>query len=234
MVYDEVECTMILVHRTVDPAFAESAAANDPDESHYWVCQDDNMMAYRVALSTVMAAKADLVSGVTRIAVSKAILTEGDQTVEPQLLLSPDAAIVRSDDDPTNRRRRLVPKTGTRSVLVVRCASADGTPTLSVADSVVNLFGGLIPGRSDAANLASQMNACSKGALNFQPATGGNGAIQNGGIDVKIAQSTNGVKGGTVQNWCVNKVQETVGLVSQWDHIYVILPGNGAFLAFTM
>jgi hypothetical protein len=97
-----------------------------------------------------------------------------------------------------------------------------------------NLFGSLIPGRSDAANLTSQMNACSKGALNFQPATGGNGAIQNGWIEVKIAQSTNGVKGGTVQNWCVAKVQETVGSAAQWDHINVILPGNGAYLAFTM
>lgn len=194
-------------------------------------------MVYRLPSSALPLNKAEnqLVSGKTRIVVSQAVLQEGNAEQEPFLLVGPTASLVVQNDD--NARRELAPpNTGTNSLLIVRCSSADRSPSRSASQMTDDVFGSLIPGKSDRHNLASQMDACSGGVLQFEPAVG-NSAIVNGAVDIRISQSTSGVLGSTVQNYCMEKLQDTVGQSTQWDHIFMILPNNGTSrlnIAFTL
>ena len=123
-------------------------------------------------------------------------------------------------------RRRLAPRTGTNSLLVIRGISLDGAPTKTAAQLADDVFGAKGNG-TDVVNLVTQFNACSNGVLQYNPAKGNN--ITNGVAEVFVNYNLNGTNRFTAHNYFINAATNVVGPLNRWTQVMVVMQSNVIF-----
>ena len=139
-----------------------------------------------------------------------------------------DIASIANGNRP-NRDRRLA-VTGTKSVLVVRVIASDASTTDTVERLSDSVFGNNADGNgADAANLASQYDACSHGKLTFVEApdrTGTDISIVNGATTVTVSTAT--TEGdGVMNNAIITELNTQFGVSNPTelaDHVMHCLP----------
>lgn len=120
-----------------------------------------------------------------------------------------------------NGRRRLTTK-GTRSVIVIRGIGADSESTKTKSQLADDIFGT----EGDVLNFKSQFEACSYGALTFEPATEIEG-ITNGVYDVEISQNIEGADEEDLENEFLDQATTDLGVSSLSllaNHVILCIP----------
>ena len=116
------------------------------------------------------------------------------------------------------QERKLFRREGIRTVLAVRITSAEGHSPTYNPSALSNIIFGTI---DDANNLRSGYSACSGGKLDMAPLQGLN--IQDGVMDLAIAQNVTNVRWKTVQNYALALTEHNI-CVTDVDNIMLILP----------
>lgn len=117
------------------------------------------------------------------------------------------------------QERKLFKREGIRTVLAVRITSAEGHSPTYNPSALSNIIFGTI---DDTNNLRSGYSACSGGKLDMAPLQGLN--IQDGVIDLVIAQNVTNVRWKTVQNYAISALAENNIFVTDVDNVMLILP----------
>lgn len=168
-----------------------------------------------------------IVSGKDTITMSVATKSRGNGNAPYTITINPGSRVTINRGD---GGRRLAPKTGTSSVLVVNVYTPDPAedPQRDAEQLSSDCFG---IGAPDNDQMVSRYDACSGGRLNLEPATN-TANITNGVVEVTIPFNATGVKSDkTVENAAREAAAAKVGSLSQWTHVmltwtkYAIWPG---------
>jgi hypothetical protein len=204
-----------------DALRVKGVAELPPDREDAWYCQTSDNLVYEINRPAAWFKNRGAVSGETILAIPEADKVNGGFDFKPQMKINDESKIKQSKKN--GGRRELAPKTGVNTMLVIRGKSGDGAPTKSTNDLAVDVFGSLAGG-VDPVNLASQYSACSKGALTFAPATGGNGSIVNGAVEVTIPDNIAGMNRITAHNLFINAAPARVGVpLSTWTQVFLVM-----------
>jgi len=170
---------------------------------------------------------ANATSGESHLSTSEAII----DTDSPRMVI-PSSANVRviNDEAPTRteKRRRLVPTTGTLKTLVIRLGDSNKVwNTLSVAQMKDDIF-------EDESSLATQTDACSYGKLKIEPFSGKtpSGRNINGGVvNVKVKKP---VSDSNFESEAINEAKKQLGDLndSRFDLIMFCYPPGLDFTAY--
>lgn len=232
-----VRCQLLQLHGLPADDVGDTAPAD------FWVCQDEQHRQYRINLKSLMTASdTSIISGATTISISKAVKpTTGAASSAGELRIPADAIIQISTDDETtssnhndkstssggNGRRTM----GARTALVVRVTSQDGYVTRSASHLARDVF-------TDNLNLATQMRACSNGAITFEPTR----LVEKGVLSIHLDdRETNNVDWLSVVEWAQPLVKQKIqqlladnNIDQHWwnvaDHTLYVLPHNADFL----
>ena len=122
-------------------------------------------------------------------------------------------------------RRRLAPSTGVSTVLVLRVTYRGMAPNLSAQKLAGRIFG--LGTASISVNLASQLDACSFGKLQFVPAQGD--GIEHGVAEISIDEKVDGDYAvQALENLVVDKANGLFGkLRDHFEHVMIVMPDAG-------
>lgn len=198
--------------------------------------QDDIGLAYGIELTEDTLGQLNLQDDdQSWVLISDCLVDEANAFIA--VLPNATVTVVTNDDD-SDRRRRLAPSIGESTVLILRITYQGKGPTISADDLANSVFGlGNHPPAS--LNLASQMEACSFGKLVLVPAVG-NGIV-NGVAELAINKQVSGDHSVlALENLVIGKANARFGTLSKtYEHVFVVVPetdslkyDGGSFLAY--
>lgn len=149
----------------------------------------------------------------------------GELTVQP-------GANVRKEKKRKEDRRRLAPKEGNSNLLILYAVPPDVQNNAVTPEQLANeVFGDVCNTgcQYDQHNVKSQMLACSRGKLNYVPASG-HPEIVNGVLNVPISQNVAGVWRVIVENWVKVAANATLGTqntsIEDFEQVMIVIPNE--------
>lgn len=198
----EVDC---LYHRS-DVQFEDGQTLRED------VCEVDGEL-YNLPKGLLEAYESELYSGLTRIHIKPATL-QGNANIDEanHIVITPTSTTTIHNGFLAERVRVKKVKTmGRIKVIAVRVTSKDANVTLTRDEISNSMFGNPV-------SLASQMNACSAGALTLLP------GVPGGVGDLEIDVNTQGVASKNLEMLLRTEFIKKFGSEDQFDHILYCMP----------